>query len=57
MANSSREDIKRSLSEEKFIARGLASRDHARIAGEYKDAAIVIEQLQQMLLEAKKIKE
>jgi|GEM_PF-6386658 len=57
MVNSSREEIERSLSEDDFIARGLASRDHARITGEYKDAAIVIEHLQQMLLDTKKSQE
>lgn len=52
--SSIRANIDRRLSQRELIARGLASRDRARINGEYVNAELVIERLQEMLLEAKK---
>lgn len=42
------------LSQDQFIARGLASRDRAREHGIYHDATSVIEELQAMLDKAKR---
>ena len=52
--SSIRANIDRRLSQKEFIARGLASRDRARITGVYEDADLVVDQLQKMLIEAKK---
>jgi predicted transcriptional regulator len=52
--SSIRANIERRLSQKEFIARGLASRDRVRRTGEYEDAHVVMDQLQKMLLEAKK---
>jgi predicted transcriptional regulator len=54
--SSIRANIDRRLSQKEFIARGLASRDRARMTGEYVDADLVVERLQEMLLEVKKHK-
>jgi len=48
-----RTNIERRLSQQEFIARGLASRDRARQTGEYVDAETVLDRLQLMLNEAK----
>ncbi|NHQ59996.1 prevent-host-death protein [Chlorobium sp. BLA1] len=52
--SSIRANIDRRLNQKEFITRGLASRDHARITGVYKDADLVVDRLHEMLLEAKK---
>lgn len=49
-----RANIDRRLSQKEFIARGLASRDRARITEVYEDTELVVDQLQKMLLQAKK---
>ena len=49
-----RANIERRLSQKEFIARGLDSRERTRSTGEYEDAHVVMDQLQKMLLEAKK---
>ncbi|HWR01461.1 MAG TPA: YlcI/YnfO family protein [Chlorobaculum sp.] len=54
IVSSLRTNIERRLSQKEFIARGLASRDRARITGQYEDAQVVIDELQKMLLEEKK---
>lgn len=48
-----RANIERRLSQKEFIARGLASRDHARQTGEYVDAWAVLDRLELMLNEVK----
>lgn len=49
-----RANIERRLSQKEFIARGLASRNHASSTGVDEDADVVVEQLQKMLLAEKK---
>jgi predicted transcriptional regulator len=48
-----RANIERRLSQQEFVARGLASRDRARQTGEYVAAETVLDRLQLMLNEAK----
>jgi len=48
-----RANIERRLSQQEFIARGLASRDRARQTGDYVDAEAVLVRLELMLNEAK----
>lgn len=52
--SSLRANIERRLSQQEFISRGLASRDRALISGQYEESDSVIDELQQMLREAKK---
>ncbi len=51
-----RANIDRRLNQKEFIARGLASRDHALSSGEYVDADLVMKELQQRLDKAKQKK-
>ena len=51
--SSIRANIAHRLSQNEFVARGLASRERARSTGEYEDADLVVDQLQKMLLAAK----
>lgn len=53
MEDSIRANIERRLSQQEFIARGLASRDRAIETGEYVDAGAVLDRLELMLNEAK----
>ena len=48
-----REQVALRRQREAFIARGILSRDHARTTGAYHDAADVIDELRDMLGEAK----
>ncbi|MDP2880971.1 MAG: YlcI/YnfO family protein [Azonexus sp.] len=48
-----RESIERRQHQQEFIARGLRSRDDARLTGKYATADTVIERLEQMLATAK----
>lgn len=48
-----RANIERRLSQQEFIARGLASRDRAIETGEYVDAGAVLGRLELMLNEGK----
>lgn len=54
--SSIRSNIERRLARNEFIARGLASREHARATGEYIAADEVLGMLQNSLLEAKQKK-
>ena len=51
--SSLRMGIEQRLSQDEFIARGLASRDRARVTGIYEDARSVIDELSRMLDEEK----
>jgi len=54
--SSLRTNIERRLTRNEFIARGLASRDHARATGEYIAADEVLSTLHNSLLKAKQSK-
>ena len=45
--------IEQRRSQDEFIARGLASRDHARVTGRYEEARSVVDELSRMLSEEK----
>ena len=48
-----RESVARRQHQQEFIARGLRSRDEARLSGKYVSADNVVEKLEQMLTNAK----
>jgi hypothetical protein len=52
--SSLRTNIEKRLNQKEFMARGLSSRELARKSGEYVDAGLVLDELQEMLDKAKK---
>ena len=48
-----RDGIERRRHQQEFLARGLASRDKARVTGDYVPAEAVIDRLERMLAQAK----
>jgi hypothetical protein len=52
--SSIRLSIEQRRSQDEFIAKGLASRDRARVTGKYEDAQSVIDELARMLAGEKK---